>query len=157
MSYYKGYMSQRGHGLGNVLGGILRAAIPIVGKTLKGVAKSTGRSLLRSGLQTLDRGPPGGGPPGGGPLGSHLFSKAINSIKRRRTRRTRRRRKTAKPTKTGRVQKGSGRRRRTVGHGRRRRRTGGYKRKRSKSVASLPSKKRRRGQRKRRRAVDIFS
>ena len=151
MSYYKGYMSQRGHGLGNVLGGILRAAIPIVGKTLKGVAKSTGRSLLRSGLQTLDR-----GPPGRGPSGSHLFSKAINSIKRRRTRRTRRRRKTAKPTKTGRVQKGSGRRRRTVGHGRRRR-TGGYKRKRSKSVASLPSKKRRRGQRKRRRAVDIFS
>ena len=147
MSYYKGYMSQRGHGLGNVLGGILRAAIPIVGKTLKGVAKSTGRSLLRSGLQALD-----GGSPGRGPSDSHLFSKNINPTRRRRTRR-----KTAKPTKTGRVQKGSGRRRRTVGHGRRRRRTGGYKRKRSKSVASLPSKKRRRGQRKRRRAVDIFS
>ena len=50
MSYYKGYRSQRGYGLGNVLGGILRAAIPIVGRTLKGAAKSAGRSLLSSGL-----------------------------------------------------------------------------------------------------------
>lgn len=53
MSYYKGYMSQHGYGLGNVLGGIFRAAIPIMGKTFKGVAKSAGKSILKSGLRAL--------------------------------------------------------------------------------------------------------
>ena len=149
MSYYKGYRSQRGYGLGNVLGGILRAAIPIVGRTLKGAAKSAGRSLLRSGLQALDG--------TNRPPGTTLFSKTIDlpPTRRRRTRR--------KPTKRGRVQKGSGKRRRSRIIGHRRHRTGGYKRKRSKSVSvSLPLKKRRKGRQNRRRrrqrtAVNIFS
>ena len=147
MSYYKGYRSQRGYGLGNVLGGILRAAIPIVGRTLKGAAKSAGRSLLRSGLQALDG--------TNRPPGTTSFSKTIDlpPTRRRRTRR--------KPTKRGRVQKGSGKRRRSRIIGHRRRRTGGYKRKRSKSVSvSLPFKKRRKGRQNRRRrrtAVNIFS
>ena len=154
MSYYKGYRSQRGYGLGNVLGGILRAAIPVVGRTLKGVAKSAGRSLLRSGLQALDG--------ADRPPGTTLFSKTIDLPSTRGRRQQRTRRKITKPTKRGRVQKGSGKRSRIGGH--RRRRTGGYKRKRSNSVSvSLPFKKRRKGQQNRRRrrqrrtAVNIFS
>ena len=54
MSYYKGYASQRGRGLGNVLGGIFRAAVPWIGKTLKGAAKAAGHALLESGLNALD-------------------------------------------------------------------------------------------------------
>ena len=43
---YQGYPSQYGHGLGNVLGGIVRAALPIV----KTVAKKAGSQLLESGI-----------------------------------------------------------------------------------------------------------
>ena len=46
---YRGYSSQYGYGLGNVLGGILRAAIPIVGK----IAKKAGGQLLDTGLNYL--------------------------------------------------------------------------------------------------------
>lgn len=43
---YQGYASQYGHGLGNVLGGLIRSALPIVGK----IAKSAGSQLLETGL-----------------------------------------------------------------------------------------------------------
>lgn len=43
---YQGYSSQYGHGLGNVLGGLVRSAMPIVGK----IAKSAGAQLLETGL-----------------------------------------------------------------------------------------------------------
>jgi len=54
---YRGYASQYGHGLGNVLGGIIRAALPMV----KNVAKSAGKHLLRSGLSIVGKGLGGGG------------------------------------------------------------------------------------------------
>lgn len=61
MSYYKGYFlqhgngyTQNGNGLGNVLSGIVRAAIPIASKTLKGVAKAAGKGILRKGLESLE-------------------------------------------------------------------------------------------------------
>ena len=153
MSYYKGYMSQRGHGLGNVLGGILRSAIPIVGRTLKGVAKSAGRSILRSGLRSLKEERP--------ISPTHLmFSKTITKPKRQRRKRQSRRR----------VQKGSGRQRSLRRRSRRkarktsvkstlsRRPRRGYKRKRSKSVSfSLPRKRRRVQRKRRRQSTDIFS
>jgi len=44
---YRGYASQYGHGLGNVLGGIVRAALPM----MKNVAKNAGKRLLHSGLR----------------------------------------------------------------------------------------------------------
>lgn len=44
---YKGYASQYGHGLGNVLGGLIRAALPVVGK----IAKTAGTQLLKTGLE----------------------------------------------------------------------------------------------------------
>ena len=57
MSYFKGHASQQGHGfgrgLGNILGGMLRGALPIVGKSLMTAAKSAGRSLLQSGVDAL--------------------------------------------------------------------------------------------------------
>ena len=43
---FQGYSSQYGHGLGNVLGGVLRAAIPFVGK----LAKKAGTQLLDTGI-----------------------------------------------------------------------------------------------------------
>ena len=43
---FQGYASQYGHGLGNVLGGLVRAALPMVGK----IAKAAGTKLLESGL-----------------------------------------------------------------------------------------------------------
>lgn len=47
MPVYRGYASQYGHGLGNVLGGLIRAALPTVSK----IAKSAGTKLLDSGVQ----------------------------------------------------------------------------------------------------------
>ena len=54
---YQGYASQHGYGLGNVLGGIIRSAIPIVQnitrravKTVGGAAKTAGTDLLQTGL-----------------------------------------------------------------------------------------------------------
>lgn len=46
MPVFQGYSSQYGHGLGNVLGGLVRSAMPIVGK----IAKSAGAQLLETGL-----------------------------------------------------------------------------------------------------------
>ena len=43
---YQGYASQYGHGLGNVLGGLVRSALPIVGK----IAKAAGTQLLETGV-----------------------------------------------------------------------------------------------------------
>ena len=46
---FRGYSSQFGYGLGNVLGGVMRAAIPIVGK----LAKKAGTQLLDTGIGYL--------------------------------------------------------------------------------------------------------
>jgi hypothetical protein len=46
---YQGYASQYGHGLGNVLGGLVRSALPMVTK----FAKSTGTKLLETGLNAV--------------------------------------------------------------------------------------------------------
>jgi len=46
---YQGYASQYGHGLGNVLGGLVRSALPFVGK----FAKSAGAKLLETGLDVV--------------------------------------------------------------------------------------------------------
>ena len=48
---YQGYASQYGHGLGNILGGLVRSAIPIVGK----IAKATGTQLLETGLNYISK------------------------------------------------------------------------------------------------------
>ena len=48
---YGGYASQYGHGLGNVLGGIVRAAIPVV----KPLMKSAGKQLLLAGAHHIKR------------------------------------------------------------------------------------------------------
>lgn len=53
---FVGYNSQSGAGLGNVLSGIMRAAIPILGKTVKDVAKYAGRTFLQTGLRHLNSG-----------------------------------------------------------------------------------------------------
>ena len=49
MNVYQGYASQYGHGLGNVLGGVARAALPIV----KNIAKKAGAQLLDSGINFI--------------------------------------------------------------------------------------------------------
>ena len=46
---FQGYSSQYGHGLGNVLGGVMRAAIPFVSK----LAKKAGAQLLNTGIDYL--------------------------------------------------------------------------------------------------------
>ena len=51
MNVYQGYASQYGHGLGNVLGGVVRAALPIV----KNIAKKAGAQLLDSGINYIQR------------------------------------------------------------------------------------------------------
>ena len=51
MPVYTGYASQYGHGLGNVLGGLFRAAIPFI----KPIAKSAGRKLIRAGVDKIER------------------------------------------------------------------------------------------------------
>ena len=48
---YQGYGSQYGHGLGNVLGGLIRSAMPMVGK----VAKAAGAKLLETGLDYVSK------------------------------------------------------------------------------------------------------
>lgn len=48
---YRGYASQYGHGLGNVLGGIIRSAIPFMAP----VVKSAGRSLLLAGAKKIQK------------------------------------------------------------------------------------------------------
>jgi hypothetical protein len=51
MPVYSGYASQHGYGLGNVLGGIFRSALPMVGSIAKNAAKSAANTALSSGLQ----------------------------------------------------------------------------------------------------------
>ena len=48
---YHGYASQYGHGLGNILGGIVRSAIPFV----KPVLKSVGRNIVLDGTKKIQR------------------------------------------------------------------------------------------------------
>jgi hypothetical protein len=48
---YRGYSSQYGHGLGNILGGIIRSAIPWVTP----VVKSAGREILLAGARKIQR------------------------------------------------------------------------------------------------------
>ena len=48
---YQGYASQYGHGLGNVLGGLVRYAMPVVGK----IAKAAGTQLLETGLNYVTK------------------------------------------------------------------------------------------------------
>lgn len=48
---YTGYASQYGHGLGNVLGGLVRSAMPFVGK----IARSAGNQLLETGLDFVSK------------------------------------------------------------------------------------------------------
>ena len=59
---YQGYPSQYGHGLGNVLGGVFRAALPIVksiakqaAPVVKNVAKRAGSELLESGIKLVQK------------------------------------------------------------------------------------------------------
>ena len=49
MNVYQGYASQYGHGLGNVLGGVARAALPIV----RNIAKKAGAQLLDTGINYI--------------------------------------------------------------------------------------------------------
>ena len=51
MNVYQGYASQYGHGLGNVLGGIARAAFPLV----KNIAQKAGTQLLDSGMNYIKK------------------------------------------------------------------------------------------------------
>ena len=46
MPVYRGYATQQGHGIGNVLSGLARFALPVIGK----VARAAGSKLLESGL-----------------------------------------------------------------------------------------------------------
>ena len=47
---YGGVSVQRGHGLGSILGGLFRGALPI----LKGVGKAVGKQLIKSGLNVAN-------------------------------------------------------------------------------------------------------
>jgi hypothetical protein len=49
LPFYSGSAVQRGYGLGNVLGGLLRTAVPF----LKPVVKSVGREVMRSGMDLV--------------------------------------------------------------------------------------------------------
>ena len=46
---YQGYASQYGHGLGNILGGLVRSALPVVSR----VAKAAGAELLKTGIKAI--------------------------------------------------------------------------------------------------------
>ena len=48
---YRGYASQYGHGLGNVLGGIFRSTIPFIAP----VIKSAGKQLLLTGAKKIQQ------------------------------------------------------------------------------------------------------
>ena len=61
---FQGYSSQYGHGLGNVLGGVFRAAVPFFSKLAKKtgpkliakLARKAGPPLLEKGIEYLQRG-----------------------------------------------------------------------------------------------------
>lgn len=48
---YRGYASQHGFGLGNILGGVIRSAIPFVAP----IVKSAGREILLAGAKKIHR------------------------------------------------------------------------------------------------------
>ena len=51
MNVYQGYASQYGHGLGNVLGGVARVALPMI----KTIARKAGDQLLDTGIDFIQR------------------------------------------------------------------------------------------------------
>ena len=51
MPVYTGYASQYGHGFGNVLGGLVRSAIPFI----RPIVKSAGRKLLKAGVNKIEQ------------------------------------------------------------------------------------------------------
>ena len=51
MPVYTGYASQHGYGLGNVLGGLVRSAIPFIMPAVK----DAGKQLLREGVNTIQK------------------------------------------------------------------------------------------------------
>ena len=53
MPVYSGYASQHGYGLGNVLGGMFRSALPIVGSIAKNAAKSAASTALNTGIAMI--------------------------------------------------------------------------------------------------------
>lgn len=159
MSYYKGYVSQHGNGLGNVLSGIVRAVIPIASKTLKGAAKAAGKSILKNGLQGLENMDHGSHPL------QTAFSFAPTTKRRRRTKVSRRitkhGRKITNRKRGRRNQRGAGKRKkktnckRRLSKPRKKCRKRGYKRKRNpNTLSSSRNKRRRRGVNK---GFDIFS
>ena len=48
---FQGYQGQYGRGLGNVLAGVLRSAVPLIAPAVKGLS----RSLIRAGANKLQR------------------------------------------------------------------------------------------------------
>ncbi len=48
---FEGTVSQRGYGLGGILGGFLRAAIPFALKNIKPVAVNLGKNLLKAAVR----------------------------------------------------------------------------------------------------------
>ena len=50
---YGGVARQKGHGIGSLIGGLLRSAVPLLGRLGKSVAKSAGRALLSTGKNVL--------------------------------------------------------------------------------------------------------
>lgn len=57
LPYFSGSLVQEGYGLGNLLAGVARSVLPILGKTLKPIvkktAKSLGRKVVKSGADFL--------------------------------------------------------------------------------------------------------
>ena len=51
---YQGRRYQKGHGIGNVFGGILRAALPVLKKTAVGIGKDLLRTGARQGSRLLE-------------------------------------------------------------------------------------------------------
>ena len=54
MPVYTGYATQRGYGLGNVLGKFVKRAIPVVGTLAKNAAKSAAVGAINSGLDMMN-------------------------------------------------------------------------------------------------------
>ena len=49
LNFYQGRRYQKGHGLGNILGSLFRAALPVLKKTAVGVGKDLLRTTVRQG------------------------------------------------------------------------------------------------------------
>ena len=50
---YGGVARQKGHGIGSLISGLLRSAVPLLGRLGKSVAKTAGRALLSTGKGVL--------------------------------------------------------------------------------------------------------